>query len=160
VTKQEFALAGAIAVTGAAIWLRRKDYKRLLADLALAAAPALLIALPVYAALLEFIGWKTIGEDCHLFYTQLPPSLIYYNSQRTGFDRPLFSFAQMVGAAAVGTATLSGIALLSARGGKLMRRALWVWIVFGGSLLVFAVIKQIVGKQWDGSPLRALPFML
>jgi 4-amino-4-deoxy-L-arabinose transferase-like glycosyltransferase len=163
ITKQEFALAGAVALTSAAVWLRRKDFKRLLADLALAATPALLIALPVYASLLAWIGWKTIVEDCHLFYTRLPASLVYYNSQRTGFDRPLFSFAQMVGAAAVGTATLSGIALLSARGGMLIRRvgrAQWVWIAFGGSLLVAAVIKQIVGKQWDGSPLRALPFML
>src|SRR5215475_15825167 len=117
ITKQEFALAGAGAVAAAVAWTRRNKLRGLAADLALAAAPALLIAAPVYAALLAFIGWKIIVEDCHLFYTHLPASLVFYNSQRTGLDRPLFSFAQMIGAGAVGAALLGAIALISARSG-------------------------------------------
>jgi hypothetical protein len=74
----------------------------------------------------------------------------------------------MVGAAAVGTATLSSVALIATRGGDLMRgprqarwtRAQWKWIALGGSLLVAMGVKQVVGRQWDGSPLRALPFLL
>ena len=115
ITKQEFALAAACAVTAAVVWLRRADFKRLATDLALAAAPAALIAIPVYAALLAFIGWKIIVEDCHLFYTHLPASLISYNAQRAGLDFPLFSFAQMIGAAAVSVAMLSAAALLGGR---------------------------------------------
>ncbi|HKC86358.1 MAG TPA: hypothetical protein VKG02_10310, partial [Blastocatellia bacterium] len=163
ITKQEFALAGAGAVTAAVFWSRRTDFSGLATDLALAAAPALLIALPVYAALLTFIGWKIIVEDCHLFYTHLPASLVFYNSQRTGLDSPLFSFTQMIGAAAVGAAALSAIALLSAHSGGPVRRARqskWIWIAFGGSLLVALAIRVIAGDQWDGSPLRALPFLL
>ncbi len=170
ITKQEFALAGAGAVTAAVVWLRKPDSgkhdlrgadsRNLATDLALAAAPALLIALPVYAALLAFIGWKTIVEDCHLFYTHLPASLVFYNSQRTGLDRPLFSFAQMIGAAAVGAVALGAIALLSARGGGHLRRARLVWIALGGSLIVALAIRLIASRQWDGSPLRALPFFL
>src|SRR5262245_2170700 len=112
ITKQEFALAAACAVAAAVVWLRRADFKKLATDLGLAAMPAALVALPVYAALLAFIGRKIIVEDCHLFYTHLPASLVTYNAQRAGLDFPLLSFAQMVGAAAVVVAMLSAAALL------------------------------------------------
>src|SRR5262249_49420577 len=164
ITKQEFARAGACAVAAAVVWLRRADSKRLATDLALAAAPASLVALPVYASLLAFIGWKIIVEDCHLFYTHLPASLISYNAQRAGLDFPLLSFAQMIGAAAVGVAMLSAAALL---GGVLRRppqvrqasQAKWLWIALDGALLVALAIRMIAGEEWDGSPMRALPFL-
>src|SRR5262245_16343634 len=161
ITKQEFALAAICAVAAAIVWLRRADFKKLVTDLALAAAPASLVALPVYAALLVFIGWKIIVEDCHLFYTHLPPSLVFYNAQRSGMDYPLLSFAQMIGAAAVGVAMLSAAALL---GGALKRlrqvgQAKWMWIALNGALLVALAIRLIAGEEWDGSPMRALPFL-
>src|SRR5262245_38438347 len=175
ITKQEFALAAVCAVVGAAIWLRRADFKKLATDLALAAAPALLIALPVYAALLGFIGWKIIVEDCHLFFTHLPASLIFYNSQRSGLAFPVDSFAQMIGAAAVSVAMLSAAALLGDFSMRLRRagqsgqsgqraqrgwsRARWTWIALGGALLVALAIRLVAGEEWDGSPMRALPFL-
>jgi 4-amino-4-deoxy-L-arabinose transferase-like glycosyltransferase len=160
ITKQEFALAAVCAVIAAVAWLRRADFKRLGADLALAAAPASLIALPVYAALLAFIGWKIIVEDCHLFYTHLPASLIHYNAQRAGLDYPLFSFAQMIGAAAVGAAMLSGAALLGGRGGAVQpRQTRRMWGALEGALIVALAIRLIAGEEWDGSPMRALPFL-
>ena len=160
ITKQEFALAAGCAVTAAVVWAHRADFKRLATDLALAAAPAALIAIPVYAALLAFIGWKIIVEDCHLFYTHLPASLILYNAQRAGLDWPLFSFAQMIGAAAVGAVMLSAAALLGGRGGALRpRHARWMWIALDGALLVALAIWLIAGEEWDGSPMRALPFL-
>src|SRR5262249_33348927 len=130
ITKQEFALAAACAVAATVVWMRRADFKRLATDLALAAAPASLVALPVYAALLAFIGWKIIVEDCHLFYTHLPASLVYYNAQRAGLDFPLLSFAQMIGAAAVGVAMLSAAALLGGvpRRPRQASQAKWMWI--------------------------------
>jgi len=157
ITKQEFALAGAMTVTAATAWLHRTDFKKLAADLALAAAPALLIALPVYAALLKIVGWEIIVEDCHLFYTHLPASLVFYNSHRAGLDRPLFSLVQMLGAAAVGVAATSAIVLSSDRTRKTLRAS---GIVFVVSLLAVFVIRLIAGEQWDGSPLRALPLLL
>src|SRR5215510_4815103 len=164
ITKQEFALAAACAVVSAVVWLRRADFKKLATDLALAVATASLVALPVYAALLVFIGWKIIVEDCHLFYTHLPASLISYNAQRAGLDFPLISFAQMIGAAAVSVAMLSAAALL---GGALRRshqvrrdrQAKWMWVALDGSLLVALAIRLIAGEEWDGSPMRALPFL-
>jgi 4-amino-4-deoxy-L-arabinose transferase-like glycosyltransferase len=201
ITKQEFALAAAGAVTATVVWLRRSDFRKTATDLAWAAAPASLVALPVYAALLAFIGWKTIVEDCHLFYTHLPASLVFYNAQRTGLDRPLFSFVQMIGAAAVGAAMLSAIALLSGRpvwSTALRRKSLddeplppkraatssppqggitnfppqggtpnstsgqtrRLWITLGVSSLVALAVRLIEGEYWDGSPMRALPFLL
>jgi 4-amino-4-deoxy-L-arabinose transferase-like glycosyltransferase len=164
ITKQEFALAAGCAVVSAVVWLRRADFKKLATDLALAVATASLVALPVYAALLVFIGWKIIVEDCHLFYTHLPASLISYNAQRAGLDFPLISFAQMIGAAAVAVAMLSAAALL---GGVLRRpyqarrarQAKWMWIALDGALLVALAIRLIAGEEWDGSPMRALPFL-
>jgi len=165
ITKQEFALAAACAVAAAVVWLRRADFKRLATDLALAAAPAALIALPVYAALLAFIGRKIIVEDCHLFYTHLPASLVSYNAQRAGLDFPLLSFAQMIGAMAVGVAMLSAAALLGGVPGRprpasQARQAKWLWwITLDCALLVALAIRLIAGAEWDGSPMRALPFL-
>ncbi len=157
ITKQEFALAGALTVTAATAWLHRTNFKRLAADLALAAAPALLIALPVYVALLKIIGWEIIVEDCHLFYTYLPASLKFYNSQRTGMGRPLFSLTQMIGAAAVAVAAMSAVVLLGDRTRWTFR---WAGSAFIISLFAVFAIRWLAGKQWDGSPVRALPLLL
>jgi 4-amino-4-deoxy-L-arabinose transferase-like glycosyltransferase len=165
ITKQEFAMAAACAVAAAVVWLRRADFKRLATDLALAAAPAALVALPVYAALLTLIGRKIIVEDCHLFYTHLPASLVSYNAQRAGLDFPLISFAQMIGAAAVGVAMLSAAALLGGvprrprPAARQARQAKWLWIALDCALIVALSIRLIAGPEWDGSPMRALPFL-
>lgn len=157
ITKQEFALAGAATVTAALCYLHRAHWQRLLTELAVAAAPALLIALPVYAWLLHVIGWQTLVEDCHIFYTHLPAPLIFYNAHRTGLDRPWLSLAQMLGAAAVGVMILSVITLLSDRQRRVRKRA---WLALAGALLTALLVKLLVGGQWDGSPLRALPVLL
>ncbi|MBO0725436.1 MAG: glycosyltransferase family 39 protein, partial [Blastocatellia bacterium] len=127
ITKQEFAAAAICAVAAAVVWLRRAWFKRLATDLALAAASAALVALPVYAAMLAVIGWKIIVDDCHMFYTNLPASLIHYNARRSGLDFPLVSLTQMIGAAAVGMAMLSAAALLGAVPARLRqeRQAKW-----------------------------------
>ncbi|MBO0860953.1 MAG: glycosyltransferase family 39 protein [Chloracidobacterium sp.] len=171
ITKQEFALSAACAVTAAVVWLRRAWFKKLATDLLLAAAPAALVALPVYTAMLAFIGWKTIVYDCHMFYTNLPASLIYYNAQRSGFEFPLASLTQMIGAAAVCVAMLSAAALLGCLPARLRRESLvrwarvkstrgkWLWIAFHVAILVSLAIRLTMGEEWDGSPMRALPFL-
>jgi len=157
ITKQEFALAPAITVTAALVYLHRSDFKPLIWDLIFAALPAVLIALPVYGWLIGEFGWRMIVEDCHLFYMHLPPSLVYYNAQRTGLNHPLQSLVQVAGAAAVAIAALSAIVLLSDRTRKTLRRA---GLCLGCALLAIWLTKLLVGNQWDGSPLRALPVLL
>ncbi len=157
ITKQEFALTAALTVIAGLIYLHRSKIKRLTADLLVVGIPAAMIALPVYGLLFYLIGWQTLVEDCHLFYTHLPASLVFYNKHRTGLDHPLFSLMQMLGATAVAVAALSAIVLLSDRTRRTMNRA---GVVFAVSLLAVFAIKLLSGKQWDGGPLRALPILL
>lgn len=157
VTKQEFGLASAVTITGALVFTHGGHLARLAAKLAIAAAPALLIALPVYGWLIGNIGWRTVVEDCHLFYTHLPASLVYYNSQRTGMDRPLFSLLQMAGGAGVAALAMAIVVLLADRSRETLRRAL---PVVAGSIAAIALAAVLSGRQWDGSPLRALPLMI
>lgn len=156
-TKQEFAVAAAATVVATLVFLHRADFKSQISNLLFAALPALLIAVPVYGWLLNTFGWQTIVEDCHLFYTHLPASLVFYNAQRTGLDHPWLSWAQICGAASVAVAALSAIVLLSDRQRKLLRRAAMVLTL---ALFSIAATKLPAGKQWDGSPLRALPVLL
>ena len=157
ITKQEFAFAGAMAVTVYLIYLRRTKIGALLADLAYAAIPALVIAVPVFALLFANIDWQILVNDCHLVYTNIPESLVFYNSFRSGLDHPLASVIQMVGAAALGVAFTAAIIFFSDRMGLLRPRSIWTFAV---SAIVVAVILSLSFKQWDGSPLRALPFFL
>jgi len=157
ITKQEFALAAAVTATAALIYLHRSDFKALISDLLSVALPAALIALPVYGWLLGKFGWQIMVEDCHLFYTHLPPSLVFYNSQRTGLDHPLLSLVQVCGAAAVSVAALSAIVLLSGQTRKTARRSAMFLTL---SVLAIVATKLMAGNQWDGSPLRALPLLL
>src|SRR5262245_1048124 len=96
IAKQEFAFAAAVTAVAAIVYLCRMQFRRMVADLAVVTIPAILIALPVYGWLIRTIGWRLLVEDCHLFYTHLPSSLIFYNAHRMGLDRPLFSFVQML----------------------------------------------------------------
>jgi hypothetical protein len=157
ITKQEFALTGAATLTAGLIYLNRGKVRRLMIDLLFVAIPAAMIVLPVYGLLFYLVGRRTLIEDCHLFYTHLPASLIYYNRHRTGLDHPFFSLLQMLGAAGVGMTALSTIVLLGDRTRKTAKRA---GIVFIASLALTMAIGLIAGRKWDGGPLRALPLLL
>ena len=164
ITKQEFALAAAATVVTTLLiqWFSTPKSqlltpKSFLADLLFVVVPAALIVFPVYGWMFSKLGWQMLVEDCHLFYTHLPASLKFYNAQRTGLDRPLLSLAQMLGAAAVAFAALSFVVMLGDRRRKVLK---WSATALVASFTAIAIIKQIVGNQWDGSPLRALPVLL
>lgn len=157
ITKQEFAVAAALCVAASILYSNRGNWPAILRELLVAAAPAAVITGAIYAGLLYGFGWETIVEDCHLFFTHLPASLRFYNAQRTGTDRPLFSLLQMLGGASTAVAAMSGIVLVSTRGWKSAR---WPGLIFLLSIFSFALIRVLAGRQWDGSPIRALPFLL
>ncbi len=157
ITKQEFAMAAAITVFAGSIYLHRSRYRESMKDLFLTAIPAMIISLPVYGLLFRIVGYETLVRDCHLFYTDLPASLIFYNRHRTGLDRPILSLVQMLGAAGVGTTVISIIVLLSDRARRIFRVSCLVLVL---SAVVVIIVKFIAGKQWDGSPLRAVPLLL
>jgi len=170
ITKQEFAVAAAVTVTAALSFIHRTNFKLLVSRLALVAIPAAAIALPVYGFFLRRVGWQILVADCHLFYTHLPASLVYYNAQRTGLDHPFSSLAQMLGAAAVGVAIAVAIAwlsILSATWGersglkaRLPKMTRWCGLIFVISMACVFSLKALTHNRWDGSPLRALPLLL
>lgn len=157
ISKQEFGFAAAATVTCAVLYLHRPAWRVIAARLSAAAVPALLIGLPVYGLAFYNVGWETLVRDCHLLYTHLPESLVYYNAQRTGMDRPFLSLLQMLGGAAVGGVALSLTVLIGGRTRDAGRTALAAVLISAGVALVVALIA---GRQWDGSPLRALPILL
>lgn len=157
ITKLEFAFAAAVAVSVYLIYIYRADFRKLLPGLAYAAVPAVAVAAPVYAVLFANIDWRILINDCHLFYTNLPESVIIYNRFRSGLDDPISSVIQMIGAAAVSACFVLLIILFSDRTGKLRRKVIFYFII--SSIIASAVLYGFI-DQWDGSPLRALPLFL
>ncbi|CAN5324148.1 hypothetical protein BH20ACI2_BH20ACI2_28260 [soil metagenome] len=157
ITKQEFAFAAAVAVSAYSIYLHRTDFRLILRDISFTAIPALAIAVPVFGLLFAAIDWRILINDCHLFYTNIPESLNFYNRFRSGLNDPPGSFIQMIGAAGISTAFAVLIVFFSDRLGKFRSRLVY-W--FAGSLAVALPILFLYRDQWDGSPLRALPFFL
>ena len=160
ITKQEFALTAVVTWSAGLVFAHRRDFKRLVTRLFVPGVISLVIATPVYAYFLARVGWQTLIDDCHLLYTKIPASLVYYNSARTGLDQPLASLLQMLGGAAVAITLASLIVLLSAVGTEkksLGRKAAASFFFCA----VFAIIINILSHgRWDGSPLRALPLAL
>ena len=166
VAKLEFALPAAAAILTALLCVRlpRVEYMRLAGGAAAAAIPIIAIVLSVYGWFLYRVGWQTLVIDCHLFYTHLPPSLVVYNTWRSGADRPLESLAEMLGGAAVCALIAGGILIVSlvrrrsatTRSPRILRIATIVAIL---SAAVVALIIATTGG-WDGSPLRAAPLLL
>ncbi len=157
ITKQEFGFAGAVTVTLYLIYLHRTKIGSLLTDLAYAAIPALAVAVPVFVVLFANIDRKILVDDCHLFYTNIPESLVFYNQFRSGLNYPVSSFIEMIGAATLGAAFTFGIMFFSDRTGKLRSKLIGPFAI---SAIITAIILALFFKQWDGSPLRALPFFL
>jgi 4-amino-4-deoxy-L-arabinose transferase-like glycosyltransferase len=169
VTKQEFALTAATTLAAAVAFVHRANWKVVVKELSIAALPALLVALPVYALFVAKVGWRTLVEDCHLLYTHLPPSLVYYNAQRTGLDRPLSSLMQLLGGAAIAAMIVSALVALSllvARRRKATSAAHSprLWLICGFTFFAAGAgawaVKAATHGRWDGSPLRALPLLL
>ena len=160
ITKQEFALTAAVTWSAGVLFIHRRNVKKLLLRLVVPASIAIAIASPVYAYFLSRVGWQTLIEDCHLLYTKIPTSLVFYNSARTGLDHPFASLLQMLGGAAVALAIASLIVLLSTIGTenkKLWRKAA---LSFFACAVLALLINVISHGRWDGSPLRALPVAL
>ncbi len=160
ITKQEFALTAAVTWSAGLLFVHRREWKALLTRLLAAAGIAIALAAPVYAYFLARVGWQTLVEDCHLLYTRIPASLVFYNSARTGLDQPLSSLLQMLGGAAVAIGLASLIVLGSAFATGKRRLVGKSFITLLGCAAMALGIIAVSHGRWDGSPLRALPFAL
>ena len=177
ITKQEFAMTAAVTWSAGVLFIHRKTWQQLLLRLLVPAVISLAIALPVYGYFLSRVGWHTLIDDCHLLYTSIPKSLLFYNSARTGLDYPFASILQMIGGAAVAIALASLITLLSfgystasrsepGSPGTVPRAvasrvsATLLLTIFFSALSLAVIILWLSHGRWDGSPLRALPLAL
>ncbi|NDD65910.1 MAG: hypothetical protein EBZ36_18330, partial [Acidobacteria bacterium] len=166
VTKQEFALASAAAALAAALSVAGRDgrfdmsrVRELTRKLLIFALPALVVVVPVYGFFFSKAGWQTMVEDCHILYTHLPAPMIFYNARRAGLDQPGLSLLQLTGGGMV-LALLCGLLLILAEPAIIRRHSAKVALGFLGAIGGIAVIRLIVGTQWDGSPLRFMPVLL
>ena len=160
VTKQEFALTATVTWSAGLLFIHRREVKNLLSRLFVSAAVAMLISAPVYAYFLSRVGWKTLIEDCHLLYTNIPNSLVFYNAVRSGLDHPFLSVLQMVGGVLVTIAIIFLLITFSIKGedSRIVRLKALCWVAHS-SCYAFFILDASHGR-WDGSPLRALPFAL
>lgn len=152
--KLEFAIAAFGAVMVAVALAARGDWRGIVLS-ALPLTPIVLLTVPASFLLFQRHGWTLLVEDCHLFFTHLPQSLIFYNRQRAGIDQPLASLWQMLGALSVSVAVVCAVVWFSAK--SLRRRAL---LAGGGALACALLVALTAQGRWDGSPLRALPLWL
>lgn len=161
ITKLEFALAALAAIFASLLFLtqRDKEYKgaKIFSPLCIVGFFALLISLPVYAWFFYKVDASILIKDCHLFYTHIPQSLVIYNLQRTGMDRPLFSLLQMLGGGAVLVTSLLFIVVVSLRKSEFRLKFKIALLI---TLFVIIIVAINTGKLWDGSPFRALPLLL
>jgi hypothetical protein len=121
-----------------------------------------------------------LGEDSLLFLRHLPPEFIYFNKRVSGFDQPLQSITQMIGAAvrlASAAAMIATISLLLTRRNRERKPARvtipdlsvndagrashgQIWLLLGASILVFVLIPFSGALSWEKGPYLAMPIML
>lgn len=157
VTKQEFGFASAITAAAYLVFRHGRELRELSKDLFWVSIPAFAVAAPVYGIFFYLVDWRTLIYDCSLFYTNVPESLVKFNRWRSGFDHPVASLVQMTGALAVGTAIVSLFVLASDTTRSLTFKAAAAAL---GSAAVALLVLWLYIEDWEGSPLRAMPFVL
>ena len=169
-------VGGLVAVTVSVYpSLRRAAYPA-----ALFLAPAGFLAVAVYSLIAWQVGLHTLSNESYLFLQNLPEELAYYNLRMSGFDRPLESIANMIGAAvrlAALAAVLATVALMLANRKKKtegLQIALadarvsdagrvsyyQLWIMLAVSLMLFVVAPLGGQMQIDKGPYLAMPLIL
>lgn len=144
-------------------------------------APAALLLLGVYGYISSLVGWRTLAEDSLLFLRHLPPDLVYFNKRVSGFDQPVQSIIQMIGAAARLASlavTIAAISLLLTRGRKTAAGARvaigdhlsvsdagrashgQIWLLLAASILVFVLIPFTGSLAFETGPYLAMPVLL
>ncbi|HSB12117.1 MAG TPA: hypothetical protein VLM38_21705 [Blastocatellia bacterium] len=178
--KTEMGLATVSAGIAAVALTGSPSVRRAMALGAIYITPVALLVLGVYGYLTARAGWHTIAQDSFLFFRNLPPELVYFNKRVSGFDQPLQSLAQMLGASAR-VASLAGIiatvSLLLTRGrrDRAPTRVSMpdlsvsdagvasygqIWLLLALSLGVFVLIPFAGTLSWEKGPYLAMPVLL
>jgi hypothetical protein len=141
--------------------------------------PALLVAITVYTIIGYKVGWHVLANESFLFFQNLPPELIYFNKRMSGFDLPLQSITQMLGAV-VKMAAMAGLIsavtlLITTRkhpaqdrknktseqtitdAGQVSPLMLWALLAISIALMFFPAGASI---SWQQGPYLAMPVLL
>lgn len=178
--KTEMGLAAIIAGMAAAALAGYNNLRRVVVLEAIFIAPAAALVAAVYGYIAAQVGWDTLSRDSFLFLQNIPPELVYFNKRMSGFDEPLQSLLQMMGALArvASLAIAIGVTslLLTRRKAERLdpavspaKRALTdagqtnyvqLWMLLALSALLFISIP-VAGKiGWDKGPYLAMPILL
>jgi uncharacterized membrane protein len=142
--------------------------------------PALVIVCAVYWQIAERVGWHTLSSDSFLFLRNLSPELVYFNKRVSGFDQPVQSLIQMIGAVlriASLAAIIALISLLFTRRKKEptgaqvtvselsitdagRARYSQLWTLLALSVLVFISLPLAGSISWDKGPYLAMPLLI
>lgn len=123
-----------------------------------------------YGLVLHQVGPQVFFNESYLFFVNVPPELIYFNRQISGFDRPLQSAILIVSS----TLKVFSLAVIAVIVGTLIVRRQsqengqpvpvpslknW-WIALAAMLAVVALLSLRDFKQWEMGPFAAAPILL
>jgi 4-amino-4-deoxy-L-arabinose transferase-like glycosyltransferase len=178
--KTEMGLAAIVAGLAAAALIGYPNLARVFMFSGAFIFPAALVVIGVYWQIAERAGWSTLSSDSFLFLRNLSPELVYFNKRVSGFDRPLQSMAQMIGAVfriASLAAIIAAISLLLTRRKKERAgaqvtvsdlsitdagraRYSQLWMLLALSVLIFLSLPIAGSIDWDKGPYLAMPVLL
>jgi 4-amino-4-deoxy-L-arabinose transferase-like glycosyltransferase len=178
--KTEMGLAALCAGVITVVLIGSRTVTRVITLSAMFALPAAVLVLGVYGYIWSRVGWHTLAEDSLLFLRHLPPDLVYFNKRVSGFDQPLQSIAQIIGAAvriaslAAIIATVSLLLTRRKRDAVSTRQSLGdlsvtdagqasyaqIWLLLAASVLVFGLIPFAGALTFETGPYLAMPLLL
>jgi 4-amino-4-deoxy-L-arabinose transferase-like glycosyltransferase len=165
ITKQELAAAALAAALVALLLNSLSARKPRWRDAALYILPTIFIAITAYGYILNRVSWRTLLDKNHVFFTNLPPQLIYFNRHVSGVLYLPKSFWYMLTglgmfALWVGLSMLIG-GLVSWRlkvGWKMVAKRAAVLML--GGFAWWKIVLELFRVHTDATPLTAAPVVL
>ena len=138
--------------------------------------PAAALTTAVYALIAARVGWSTLAFDSWLLVYTMPPEIVHFNSEISGFAHPLRSLGRMLialaklGLLAACIAATSSIIATSTSDPRerrafdsASREAVVVshpWRVLGAVVALLILMWVTIGLDRDKGPYLAIPFVL
>jgi 4-amino-4-deoxy-L-arabinose transferase-like glycosyltransferase len=178
--KTEMGLAALVAGVAASALIGYPNLRRVPVLSLVFILPAVAVVVAVYWQIAARVGWHTLSFDSFLFLRNLSPELIYFNKRVSGFDQPIQSLVQMIGAAfriVSLAAIIAAISLLLTRrkkeptGAQVTVSELGItdagrarysqlWALLALSILVFLSLPMAGSISWDKGPYLAMPLLI
>ncbi len=165
ISKWELALT-ALAAAAVAMLLRSLASRTLMFQDALRfLAPVLLIPGATLGLLLMRVPWRTLVEDNHIFFTAMPPQLVYFNqyiSGIVGLPKSLWYTLSGLGMFSlwVGVIVMVGSIVARRRGADWWRLALTGFVLTLSGLIFWILVRAIFRIPGNATLITAMPLVL